>query len=98
MMFVDFNELFKGKQPAFPHKKEIVDYLYNGGVSVAAAPSIPKDILTGETIHLPGISEQIMSDGDYSWNNQLAYYVDKYNTRLPVSFENHILAHQKVFS
>ena len=32
-----------------------------------------------------------MNDGIYSWSNDLAYYVEKYNLRLPADFVNHVL-------
>lgn len=33
-----------------------------------------------------------MTDGQYSWNNALPYYVRKYNLRLPKQFEEMALA------
>ena len=32
-----------------------------------------------------------MTDGEYSWLSDLAYYVEKYNLRLPEEFEGKVL-------
>ena len=50
---------------------------------------IPKDVFTGETIKGGMIG---YNDGKYSWWSTLAYYVEKYNLRLPKEFEEHILS------
>ena len=50
--------------------------------------SISKDIFTGKPI--PN-TYSFMSDGVFWWSIVLAYYVEKYNLRLPKEFEEHIL-------
>ena len=40
---------------------------------------IPKDVITGETIKMEKIG---MNDGEYTWFNTLAYYIEKYNLLL----------------
>ena len=65
----------------------IVDYLRHGKKTYAAAGKA-RDFFTGEMI--PG--EQCgMTDGTYSWNSSLIYYVEKYNLRLLPEFEEHVL-------
>lgn len=48
----------------------------------------PKDVITGESIKMECLG---MNDGEYTWFNILAYYVKKYNLRLPEEFERKIL-------
>lgn len=33
-----------------------------------------------------------MTDGKFTWNTTLAYYVENYNLRLPKDFEEHVLS------
>lgn len=66
---------------------EIVYYLRHGKDDMASM-SIPKDVFTGESIKEEKLR---MNDGTYMWWSTLAYYVEKYNLRLPKEFENHIL-------
>jgi len=47
-----------------------------------------RDIFTGERIPHEVL---VMSDGDYYWPNYLAWYVEKYNLRMPEEFEKYIL-------
>lgn len=70
----------------FVGKDKIVEYLSNGKKTFSAA-SFDKDVFTGERI--PG-EKCGMTDGEYSWISSLAYYVDKYNLRLPAAFENKV--------
>lgn len=75
------------KQGNYAGKEKIVKYLKSGTIDMVSA-EIPKDAITGKRI--PG--EKIgMNDGKFSWWNTLAYYVEKYNLRLPEEFENHII-------
>lgn len=72
----------------YEHQEVIVQYLRNGEAFLAAAGKA-KDVFTGEDI--PG--ELLgMRDEEYTWFNILAFYVDKYNLRLPKDFEEHILS------
>ena len=47
-----------------------------------------KDVFTGEIL---SPSTKGMNDGEYTWFESLAYYVKKYNLRLPKEFEDKIL-------
>ena len=73
----------------YPNQEKIADYLDNGTVSLVAA-SYEKDAITGNIIH-PMRTSCIMSNGDFSWDGSLSYYVRKYNLRLPIAFEEKIL-------
>ena len=84
--YPSMKEFFEDK--SYKNKEKIVSYLKNGR-SVLASTGILKDVFTDEVIH---ISEELMTDDVYSWPNVLAYYVDKYNLRLPKEFGSHILA------
>lgn len=98
MVFIGgYDELSPGKGyppmkdsfSSVPYKgqKKIVHYLTHGKEDMVSA-AIPKDVFTGETIRMEKIG---MNDGEYTWFNTLAYYVEKYNLRLPESFEKKIL-------
>lgn len=73
---------------SYPHKEEIIQYLLNGKMYFFGL-SLPKDVFTGEQIPM---SDRVMQDGIYYWPTVLAWYVDKYNVRLPKEFEEHILS------
>ena len=75
----------------YPHKDKIIHYLLDGEIE-AAKVSRDRDIFTGKLIPTEVL---IMSDGTFLWCNVLAYYIDKYNLRLPKDFEEHILSHSK---
>ena len=74
------------KEP-YAGMEKIVSYLRNGKVTLCS-PSTEVDVLTGEQIDS---QKYLMTDGEYSWNNSLAYYVEKYNLRLPLEFEKKVL-------
>lgn len=86
MGFPSIKESFS-KVP-YPNKDIIVNYLKNGKVGISAG-SVVRDIITDEKI---ANYKTIMSDGKYSWNNSIAYYVENYNLRLPREFEEHVLS------
>jgi hypothetical protein len=67
---------------------KIVYYLKHGTIDCAAI-EIPHDVFSGDIIPMEKLG---MNDGKYTWFNILAYYVEKYNLRLPKDFENHVLA------
>lgn len=70
---------------------KIAQYLRSGKEDIISM-EIPKDVITGERI--PG--EKVgMNDGVYTWFNILAYYVEKYNLRLPKEFEDYVLEKSK---
>ena len=72
----------------YPEKDRIVEYLKRGHIhAVTASPVI--DVLTGMSA---GFEKLFLDDGEYSWCNSLAYYVDKYNLRLDQEFERKVLA------
>ena len=66
----------------------IVKYLKNGTEDMLRF-AVPKDVLTGDPIMIRNVG---MNDGEYTWFATLAYYVEKYNLRLPEEFEKKILS------
>lgn len=66
---------------------KIVEYLRQGHVHGACA-SIPLDVYTGEVIPE---EKTFKNDEKYSWVSTLAYYVERYNLRLPRDFETWVL-------
>ncbi len=67
--------------------EKIVDYLEAGKKTYAkAARAI--DVFSGDPINTEYVG---MTDGEYSWNSVLPYYVEKYNLRLPEQFEKKVL-------
>ena len=72
----------------YPHKEEIIHFLLNGNIEFVRVSRV-RDVFTGEYIPT---EVRVMQDGDYCWSNVLAWYVDKYNVRLPREFEEHILS------
>ena len=97
----EYDELSPGKgydsmkahfeKDVYPGKEKIVKYLTTGKIDMASL-ELPKDVFTGERIRMEKLG---MNDGIYMWWNTLAYYVDKYNLRLPEDFEKHILKQMK---
>ena len=70
------------------HKKNmIIEYLNSGKIKLVST-SRGIDVLTGENISR---NYYILTDGEFSWANTLAYYVNKYNLALPAEFEARIL-------
>lgn len=69
-------------------KDVIVKYLRQGRKTYAATQKA-HDFFTGETIKDEKCG---MTDGVFSWNATLAYYVEKYNLRLPRDFEEHVFS------
>jgi len=74
------------------NKEAVLRYLKNAPV-IAAAACVPVDVITGEFI--PGGSLLAHCDGEYSWNNDLIHYFEKYNFILPQDFINHALNWRK---
>lgn len=68
-------------------QSSIVDYLNTGHIHMVTATTFT-DVFTGERV---GRELVYMDDGAYSWSSKLPYYVAKYNLRLPVEFEIHVL-------
>lgn len=72
-------------------QNKIVRFLLNGKM-ICASAGIPKDVFTGKRIPMEKIG---MENGEYTWFNTLAYYVENYNLRLPEDVENYILNRQE---
>mgnify|MGYP001027774742 FL=1 len=72
-----------------PYKgqKEIVEYLKKGKL-VLVRCGRDEDVITHE--RLPG-EAGLRTDGEYSWNANLYYYVEKYNLKLPEKFVDKVL-------
>lgn len=93
MKYINYRELYpKWDYPfmrdnlassRYPH----LNYLLGGKV-VLTQLSRNRDVFSGDLIDG---EIAILTDGDYYWFNQLAYYVDKYNLKLPEAFVKHIL-------
>lgn len=63
--------------------EKVVEYLRKGE-SVLSSPGVCTDAFTGKEVTQ---KKEILSDGEYTWNSMLPYYVEKYYLRLPKSFE-----------
>lgn len=74
---------------SYPGKDKIVRYLKKSGEVDMMSGAIRKDVITGDTISFTDVGR---NDGEYSWWESLAYYVEHYNLRLPKSFEEKILS------
>ena len=72
----------------YPNIEKIIYYLENGTKTYVRA-GLGKDFFTGERF---GTEYVGMTDGEYSWNTSLVYYVKKYNLRLPMEFENKVVS------
>ena len=68
-------------------KDKIVNFLTKGE-QLFAKLGHDVDVFSGETIP---ISPVVLQAGGFEWPAILAYYVDKYNLRLPKDFEDYIL-------
>ena len=66
---------------------KLIKYLNNGEVKLAS-PERAIDVISGDRISQ---TNSILTDGEYSWPSSLAYYVEKYNLRLPKEFEEKIM-------
>ena len=94
---IHFDEFGKGM--GFPSMREffcdetyfgmdkIVEYLQNGRTTYVTAAEC-EDVFTNQRIS--GVRSG-MTDGNYSWNNTLAYYVKKYNLKLDDDFIQYVL-------
>lgn len=98
MRYVGYAELEPGRnfpklkdsfeKVAYPHKSDVLHFLLNGTVDFARV-SRAKDVFTGDFIPT---EVRVMHDGEFYWSSTLAWYVEKYNLRLPTDFEKHILS------
>lgn len=71
------------------NKEQLIEFILRGGELDITSGSITKDVFTGEPT---GVLGGIRTDGEYVWGMDLAYYVDKYNLRLPDEFVTHALS------
>ena len=46
-----------------------------------------------ESLHsnISDVENHVLGDTEYVWSDELIYYVEKYNAKLPNEFVNHIL-------
>lgn len=72
----------------YDNQDKIVWYLKHGTEDMLRTKK-EKDVFTGENIPMEPLG---MNDGEYTWWNTLAYYVERYNLRLPSEFERKILS------
>ena len=70
------------------HKGRILYYLKRVGHPYISGMKPSYDVFTGECTKC---IDGIMSDGEYMWPSDLAYYIEKYNLMLPDDFTKHIL-------
>ncbi len=79
------------KEP-YEEKDAVIRYLKAGKIKLATFEYF-KDAITGEEI----APLQILTDGEFTWDSSFAYYVEKYNLRLPKVFgEKAVAAYKKV--
>lgn len=81
------------EKTSYPEKEEIISFLNTRGESTLASTGTVKDRITGEVRPMPKEGICLKTEGQYSWWNDLSYYVDKYNLRLPKQFEDYVLNH-----
>ena len=72
----------------YPEKKVIIQKLKTCGHAGVASTGNLQDCFTGE-FFAPG--DVIRVGGGFSWTESLAYYVEKYNLRLPKDFEEYLM-------
>lgn len=77
----------RAEAPA-PHQDALAAYLAAGHVYIAT-PGMARDVLDGKTVIGP---PNYLTDGTYVWPGDAAYYVRKYNVRLPAAFVEHAAA------
>ena len=74
------------------NKTVLLKYLKNRR-AIASIIGVPIDVISGETITDDGWL--LFSDGEYEWSNDIVYYFENYNLKLPDDFINHVLKKQK---
>ena len=97
MRYIGYEEIDSGhnfphladslEKQRYPYQEAIADFLKNGEEEFAQM-SRAKDVFTGEVIPEEVL---VMRAGDFYWSNELAWYVQRYNLRLPQAFEEFIL-------
>lgn len=71
-----------------PHQDALAAYLAAGRVYIAT-PGLAKDVFDRKTVIG---APSYLTDGAYVWPGDAAYYVRKYNARLPAAFVEHAAA------
>ena len=71
----------------YENKEQILNYLKKE-TFIFVRLDILRDIFTGDTI---SYENRVLGDNEYVWSEELIYYVEKYNAKLPNEFVNHIL-------
>lgn len=71
----------------YEHKNAVVSYMKTRG-TVKCVCGLANDVVSGEAIG----TRTIIHDGEYSWTNDLIYYVEKYNLKLPDDFIRYVLS------
>ena len=61
-------------------KQRIVNYL-SGGAVLVGCPGVARDVFSGEQI--PVSCCNILTDGEWAWPEDLAYYVSKHDVPIP---------------
>ncbi len=86
MGFPSMKDFFQSEK--YENQDKIVHYLKTGKPTMVQT-MLPKDVFTGEPLDF---EMTFVNDGVYSWCSDLAYYVEKYNLRLPDEFIKHALS------
>ena len=66
----------------YENKEQILNYLKKE-TFIFVRLDILRDIFTGDTI---SYENRVLGDNEYVWSDELIYYVEKYNAKLPVSY------------
>ena len=85
MGFPSMQEFFQSEK--YENQDKIVDYLKTGK-PVMVQTAYARDVFTGALL---GYEKVFFIDGVFAWSNDLAYYVEKYNLKLPDTFMKHAL-------
>ena len=73
-----------------PQQDALAAYLTAGRVYIST-PGLAKDVFDPKTVIGP---PSYLTDGTYVWPGDAAYYVRKYNARLPAAFAEHAAARE----
>ena len=86
MGFPSMKESFESMP--YTGKEKIIKYLESGKPTYVQT-KVATDVFTGQRIPVECMG---MTDNKFSWHSTLAYYVKKYNLRLPKEFEEYVLS------
>ena len=76
------------QETSYEGMSTIAEYLDKRGSVIICSPERNRDVITNELL---GSTKALLTDGEYTWDNSLSYYVRRYNLRLPSDFENKVL-------